>query len=205
MLGLRLDPDPVGPLPVAAGERPQQAGEEHEPEEVAHERVRLVRLSVQELQRVGHLVVDLQQHRDDEEHQEAEVDERMHETRGGIAQQRAHPDSRSEVAQAAVHVALGRAPVVRLAALVVADPQRHEPRHDEQPGCHREVERNLERGRDVDEDFARHARVVVPPGELRREPGSQCAEGREEPDEQDNLMRPRQVPAHGGEPTATPR
>ena len=127
VLGLGLDPDPVRPLPVAAGERPQDAGEEDEAEHVGDEGVRLVRAAVQELQRLRELVVDLQHHRDDEEHQEAEVDERVHDARGRVAQQRAHPHAGAEVAHAPVHVALVRAPVVGLAALVVAHPQRDEP------------------------------------------------------------------------------
>ena len=60
VLGLGLDADAVGPLPVAAGERPQQAGEEDEAEQVADERVRLVRAAVEELQRLRELVVDLE-------------------------------------------------------------------------------------------------------------------------------------------------
>ena len=115
VLGLGLDPDPVRPLPVAAGERPQEAGEEHEAEQVADERVRLVRPAVEELQRVRELVVDLEDDGDDEEDEEAEVDERVHDARGGVPQQRAHPDALAEVAQAPVDVALGGAPVVGLA------------------------------------------------------------------------------------------
>ena len=69
----------------------------------------------------------------------------------------------------AVDVALGGAAVVGLAPLVVADPQRHEPRDEEEPGGDREVERDLERGRDVDEDLAGDRRVVVPAGDLRRD------------------------------------
>ena len=60
VLGLGLDADAVRPLPVAAGERPQHAGEEDEAEQVADERVRLVRAAVQELQRLRELVVDLE-------------------------------------------------------------------------------------------------------------------------------------------------
>ena len=132
MLGLGLDADPVGPLPVAPGERPEDADDEDQAEQVADERVRLVRAAVQELQRVRQLVVDLQQDGDDEQHQEAEVDERVHDAGGGIAQQRAHPDALAEVAQAPVDVALGGPPVVRLAPLVVADPQRDQPRAAQQ-------------------------------------------------------------------------
>ena len=99
VLGLGLDADPVRPLDVAAGERPEDAGEEHEAEQVADERVRLVRAAVQELQVVGELVVDLEDDGDDEQHEEAEVDERVHDPGGGVAQQRLHPDAGAEVAQ----------------------------------------------------------------------------------------------------------
>ena len=147
-----------------------------EPEEVTDERVRLVRAAVEELQRVRELVVDLQQHGDDEEHQEPEVDERVHDAGRRVAQQRAHPDALAEVAHAPVDVALVGAPVVRLAPLVVADPERHEPRDEEEPGGDREVERDLERGRDVDEDLTRDPRVVVPSGDLRGDARCQRAE-----------------------------
>ena len=52
MLGLGLDPDPVGPLDVAADDRPHHADEEHQPGGVADGRVALVDVAVQELRRL---------------------------------------------------------------------------------------------------------------------------------------------------------
>ena len=132
VLGLGLDPDAVRALDVAPGDRPDDADGEHDAGEVGRERVALVHAAVEELQVVGQLVVDLEHDGGDEEPQEPEVDERVHDAGGGVAQQRLHPDAGPEVAHAAVEVALGGAAVVGRAALVVADPQADQPRADEQ-------------------------------------------------------------------------
>ena len=67
VFGLGLDADAVRALDVAAHDRPADADEEDDAGEVGAERVRLVRAAVQELQRLRQLVVDLEDHRDDEE------------------------------------------------------------------------------------------------------------------------------------------
>ncbi len=72
--GLRLDADAVRALHVAAGDRPDDADEEHDARELGAGRVRLVGLAVQELEAVGELVVDLEDDRGDEQRDEAEVD-----------------------------------------------------------------------------------------------------------------------------------
>ena len=55
-----LDADAVGAGDVAAGDRPQQPADEHQPGEVGDEGVRLVGAAVEELEALGELVVDLQ-------------------------------------------------------------------------------------------------------------------------------------------------
>ena len=101
MLGLGLDADAVRPLDVAAHDGPDHADEEREAGEVADERVRLVDAAVQELQLVGQLVVDLEDRGDGQQDQEAEVDERVHDAGGGVAQQGLHVDAGAEVARGA--------------------------------------------------------------------------------------------------------
>ena len=103
-------------------------------------------------------------------HEEPEVDERVHEPGGRVAQQRLHPHAGAEVAHAAVHVALGGAAVVGRAALVVAHPQAHQPRADEQHDRGGGVEGPVDGVGDVDERLARDRRVVVPLGDA----GERC-------------------------------
>ena len=67
VLGLGLDADAVGPLDVAAADRPQDADDEHDAGEVGGERVALVHAAVQELQVVGELVVELEDDGGDEQ------------------------------------------------------------------------------------------------------------------------------------------
>ena len=80
VLGLRLDADPVRPLHIAPHDRPHDAAEEHDPGEVAHERVRLIGAPVEELEILGHLMVDLEHGGDTEQDEEAEVDQRVHQS-----------------------------------------------------------------------------------------------------------------------------
>ena len=85
MLGLRLDPDAVGALHVPAHDREHDAAEEHQAGEIADEDVRLVGRAVEELQRLRHLVVDLEHGRDTEQHEEPEVDHRVHQPGTAVA------------------------------------------------------------------------------------------------------------------------
>ena len=162
VFGLGLDADAVRALDVAAHDRPADADEEHDAGEVGAERVGLVGVAVQELQRARELVVELEHHGRHEQPDEPEVDAGVHDPGGGVAQQRLHPHAGAEVVEAALRVLAGGAAVVGAAALVVADPQRREPRDDQQHRRDRGVERDLERGRHVDEDRALDRRRVVP-------------------------------------------
>ena len=73
---------------------------------------------------------------------------------GGIAQQRLHPHAAAVALGALLDVLARRAPVVGEPALLVLHPQRREPRDDEQHRGDGGVERDLHRGRDVDEHLA---------------------------------------------------
>jgi hypothetical protein len=68
--------------------------------EITDERVRHVDVAVQELPSLGDLVVDFENRGDGEQHKEREVDERMHDAGGGIAQQGLHVDAGAEIAEA---------------------------------------------------------------------------------------------------------
>ena len=116
VFGLGLDADAVGALDVAAHDRPADADEEDHAGEIGTERVGLVRVAVQELQRARELVVELEQDRRDEQADEAEVDAGVHDARGRIAQQRLHPHAGAEVGEAALGVLAVGAAVVGCAA-----------------------------------------------------------------------------------------
>ena len=68
------------------------------PGEVGRERVALVDAAVQELEVVGELVVELEHDGGDEQPEEAEVDARVHEAGGRVAEQGLHPHAGAEVA-----------------------------------------------------------------------------------------------------------
>ena len=74
MLWLGLDADAVWPLHIAAKNRPDDSAEEHGSGEVANKRIALVDGPVEELERLGKLVVDLEYRGDCEQYQETEVD-----------------------------------------------------------------------------------------------------------------------------------
>ena len=99
VLGLRLDADAIRTLHVATHDRPHDADQEHQPGGVADEGVRLVGRAVEELERLGELVVDLEHGGDTEQHEEPEVDHRVHEAGTGVAQQRLHVRAGAEVLQ----------------------------------------------------------------------------------------------------------
>ena len=155
VLGLGLDADAVRPFEVAPGDRPDDADGEHDAGEVGRERVALVHAAVEELEVVGELVVELEHDGGDEEPQEAEVDERVHEAGGRVAQQRLHPHAGPEVLHAPVEVALGGAAVVGRAPLVVLDPLADQPRADEQHDRGGHVERPVHGVGDAAERLAR--------------------------------------------------
>ena len=102
VVALGLDADAVRPLDVAPDERPRHADQQTEAGHVADQRVALVGRAVQELRALGQQVVDLEDGGDGQQDEEAEVDQRVHEPGGRIAQQGLHvhagADSRRAVA-----------------------------------------------------------------------------------------------------------
>src|SRR5918998_325882 len=93
VLGLGLDADAVGPLHVAPHDGPDAADQEQGAGHVAHQGVGPVHVAVEELRVLGHLVVDLEHRGDGEEDDEVEVDQRVHDAGGRVAQQRLHVDA----------------------------------------------------------------------------------------------------------------
>ena len=97
MLGLRLDADAVRPLHVAADQSPDDADHEDQAHQIAEGDVGAVDVAMEELERLGHLVIDLEHGRDPEQAEEPEVDHRVHEPGAGVAEQRLHVDAGAEV------------------------------------------------------------------------------------------------------------
>ena len=197
VLGLGLDADAVRALDVAAADGPGDAGQEHEAGGVAHEGERLVRRAVQELEALGDLVVDLEGRGDGQQHEEAEVDEGVHEAGRGVPQQRPHVDAGPVVLQAAAGVAARRGPAVGRAPLPVPHPEGEEVRDvHEQDRDHR-VERDDERVRHPAEHLAGDRADVVPAGPQREDARQQGEEAGEDPEAEDELVGP-QPPGPGG-------
>ena len=189
VLGLGLDADAVGALDVAADDRPADADDEHEAGGVADERVGAVDVAVEELHPLRQLVVDLEHGGDREQDQEREVDQRVHEPGGGVAQQGLHVDAGAEVAEAPLRRLRVRVPPVGGAPLPVLDAvgEQHAA-VDEDDGEHR-VEAELPRGRDVLEDLALHRRVVEPPEHERAEAGADGEQRPEDAEADDEVVR----------------
>ena len=163
VLGLGLDADAVRPLDVAADDRPDDADEERE------RRRRRRRTSSPGTTRragtsrsSGSWWLISSDRGDGEQDQEAEVDQRVHDAGGRVAQQRLHVDAGAEVLEAPLDVLGGGGPVVGRAPLPVLHPlgEQHRAVDDE----HRDdrVEGELQRARDAAEDLALDRRVVVP-------------------------------------------
>ena len=165
MLGLGLDADAVRPLDVAAARSPTRMPPTNtSPASVADEGVGLVRAALEELEVLGQLVVDLEHRRDAEQHEEPEVDHRVHQAGGRVAQQRAHVHAGAVVAEAALGVLgrRGRAGRRRLAPLPVLHPVGEAERAPDDEDRDDGVERELQRAGDVAEDLAVDRVVVVP-------------------------------------------
>ena len=113
MFGLRLDADAVRALHVAAHDCPHDAAEEHEASGVANEGIGLIGGAMEELELLGHLVVDFEDRGDTEQHQEPEVDHRVHEAGTGITQECLHVDTGAEVLEAPLGVLGGGAALRR--------------------------------------------------------------------------------------------
>ena len=99
MFGLRLDANAIRPLHIPADNRPDHATGEDQAGEITDERETLICAAMQELERLGHLVVDLGHRGHTEQHEEAEVDRRVHRTGSRVAQQGLHVDAGAEVLQ----------------------------------------------------------------------------------------------------------
>ena len=154
MLGLGLDADAVRALHVAAHDGPHDADQEHQAGEVADEAVGHVGAAVQELQALGQLVVDLEHGGDAEQRQEPEVDHRVHQAGGGVAQQGLHVGAGAEVAQAVLHVLGGGRAAVGGATLPVAHAVGERERAPDQQHRDDRVERHLQGAGDAVEHFA---------------------------------------------------
>ncbi len=187
VLGLRLDADAVGALDVAAHDGPAHADRQRQTGSITHERVALVDAAVQELEVFGQLVVDLEHRGDGQQDQEAEVDERVHDAGGGVAQQRLHVDAGAEVGQAALHVLRRGGPVVGLAPLPVARAVREQHGAVEQRDRHHDVEDDLEHARHAAEDLAGHGAVVVPLREGGEDAGAHRDERQREAEPDDGV------------------
>ena len=186
VLGAGLDADAVGPLHVAPGDGDQQATDERHAGEVTDEGVGLVGAPVEELHPLRQLVVDLEDGGDPEQHEEAEVDQRVHEPRRRVAQQGPHVHAGAVVAEAAGGVGGGGAPGRGgAAALPVPRPfgEAQRPPHEH----HRDqrVEGDLQRSRHPAEHHTTDRAVVVPAGDQRhdaRQHGER-GDGQAEPDD----------------------
>ena len=159
VLGLGLDADAVRALHVAAHDRPHDADQEHQAGEIAEERVGQVRAAVQELQVLGQLVVDLEHGGDAEQRQEPEVDHRVHQAGGRVAQQGAACTRRRGSRRRRRFDVLRRgAAAVGRAALPVAHTVGEGERTPHQHRRDDRVEGHLQRAGDALEHLARRAR-----------------------------------------------
>ena len=154
MLWLGLNADAIRALDVAAHNRPHHANEETKSRKITDERVRHVDVAVEEFPRLRNLVIDLEDCGDGKQNEEREVDERMHDASGGIAQHGLHVDAGAEIAEATLDVLFRCATVVRLTAGPVLDALTEEHCSVDEQDRHHDVEGNLQRGRDASEDLA---------------------------------------------------
>ena len=188
MLGLRLDADAVRALHVAAHDGPHDADEEDETGEIADERIGHVHTAVQELEVFGQLVVDLEHGGDTEQHEEAEVDHRVHQAGGRVAQQGAHVHTGAEVGEATLHVLRRGAAAVGGAALPVLHPVGEGERAPHQQHRDDRVEGHLQRAGDAVEHLTSDVAGAVPLGELRHDARDEREHAHEASDGDDELM-----------------
>ncbi|CAB4596781.1 unannotated protein [freshwater metagenome] len=165
VFGLRLYADAIRTLDVTAHDGPDDTTGEHQTGEVTHEHVAAVHVAVEELQTLGQLVIELEHRGDTEQNEEAEVDQRVHEAGGRIAQQGAHVHTGAEVGEATLRVGRGGATAIGCTALPVADAigeTQRSPQHED--GDDR-VEGQLQRAGDSTEHLAVDGRVTLPSGD----------------------------------------
>jgi hypothetical protein len=145
--------------------------------------------AVKELQRLGQLVIDFQRGGHAEQHEEAEVDHRVHQAGGAVAQQGAHVDAGAVVGQTALDVLRGGATAVRGAAFPVADAVGEAERT---PDDHRRddgVEGDLDRPGDVGEHGAVDLGVALPARYERDDARHHGEDAHSEPDGDRELVR----------------
>ena len=176
----------------------------HRPGGVAHRGVGPVNVAVQELEPVGELMVDLQGGGHSQQHQEAEVDERVHHPGCGLPQQGAHVDAGSEVGHAVLGVVHRRAAVVGPAPLPVLHPVGEQDRPVHQQHGDDRVEGDLQRGGNVAEHLAGDRAVVVEAGDAGHDArqGGEQRDGHAEGD--DDVMGPDPGPHDGATLLAEP-
>ena len=168
--------------------RATAAADERQTGEVADERVTLIGAAVQELELLWQLVVDLEGGGDGEQHEEAEVDQRVHQTGSRIAQQRAHVDAGAEVAGAALDV-LGRG--LRVGAgrprsqFFIRSAKRNA--HASSTGM--TVNASFQRCRDAAEHDTVHGVLVVPVGDQRDDAAGGCEHRHPDADGDGDVMR----------------
>ena len=200
MLGLRLDADPVGPEApgaITAEHGPHHADQVQHAGYVTHSGVRPVDVTVQELDGFRDLVVDLEHRGDGHQDQEREVDEGVHDAGSGVAQQRLHEHTGTEVAEAPLGVAGVGGSVVGGATLPVLDPLGEQ--HGSVDDQHRDdrVEGQLQRPGHVYEHLAGDRRVVVESVHQRGDAGSGGEQGHEDPEADDGVVGTEALRVHG--------
>ena len=102
VLGLGLDTNPVGPALPRGPKRRRIAQpvpiKQHGARDVADGCVALVHATVEELEALGQLVIDLERGRDTQQDDEAEVDHRVHDPGHGLAHEGLHVEPGAEIA-----------------------------------------------------------------------------------------------------------
>ena len=195
VLGLVLDADSVWAHRTradTAGQGPQQAHDEDDAGDVAHQGVPLVDATLEELGRFGELMVDLQRGGDRHEHEEAEVDHRVHDPGHRVTHQGLHVQTGPHVLHALLEVAGGRVSLLGGAPLPVLDPERQLEADVDQQDRDQRVEDRLDRVRDVAEHLAGDRAFFVMEVEdgrgNTRHGGDECDHA---PEDDDQLVRSR--------------
>ena len=109
MFGLVLDANAVRAHRAgtkAAAQCPHETGEEHETSGIADQCVSLVDATVEELERLGQLMVDLERGGHGHEDEEAEVDHRVHDSGDRITHECLHVQTGAHVVEALFDVLL---------------------------------------------------------------------------------------------------
>ena len=151
VLGLGLGAKPPRPLHVAAQRGPQQPGDEHQPEQIQHERVALIDRAFEELEVGGQQVVDLQGDGPQEEDDEPDVDGPMHEACGPVPHERAHGEALAQRVDALLGESAATLPG---SPFPVLGPFRKQIEHQTGEAGYTDVEQGNEAGGDVSKDLA---------------------------------------------------